>query len=265
MSLLRRLRGKWPFLVFFLVVVAIILILKNSHPAQKHQDKDHRPSLIADVGTNKQTSAQATNATTNKWPEKAPHPDGRWRHGEGPRSVAVTNGYVVTYPNDPSVQMILPRPQDAPPFYDYSDNEIASILSIKPGETAILVPLPPDFDQKFVNSLTTKIEILPDDPPEKAELKRQVLQAREVLKEAVKNGESPREILLAERKNLHRLMSMRDNYQSIVNEQVASGASAEDVQDTINAANMMLEKEGITNPVRLPYRERVRLRKMKKH
>ena len=180
----------------------------------------------------------------------------KWKH-----SVAVTNGTLVTYPNDPTTVRILTRPEMKLPFKDFPDNEIASILSIKPGDTAIIVPLPRNFDQLFANSLTTKIVIEPDDPPEVAEMKRQVLETRKLLVEAVKNGESPRKILTEERKNLHRLMTIRDNYQRILNDQIREGASPADLQDTVQAANQLLKKEGVENPIRLPRKIRLQLEK----
>ncbi len=200
---------------------------------------------------------------TNKWPARSPHPDGEWRHGEGPRSIAVTNGCLVTYPHCPGVQLILPHPAFAPPFKTLLDNEIARILMTKPGDGFIDAPLPKNFDEKFVESTLVPIEITEDDTPEKAELKRQVLEARKMLIEAAKRGESPREILMEEVRHLRRLMQTRDNYQRIVNEQIANGASDQEIADTVNAANRMLEGEGSDAKVRLPYRMNLRLRQGK--
>lgn len=202
-------------------------------------------------------------ATGKKWPDKPPRGEKLWRHGEGPRSVAVTNGLLVTYPNYPGVKMILPDPANRPPFKNILDNEIASILSIKPGDTVIDVPLPRDFDKKFAENLLDKVVITEDDTPEQAEMKRQVIEARKILVEAVKRGESPREILTEERKNLRRLMTLRDNYQQIVREQLKDGATAQEISDTVTAANKMLEKEGIEHPVVLPYKQALILKKAK--
>lgn len=194
------------------------------------------------------------------WPEKSPHPDGEWRHGEGPRSIAVTNGCLVTYPHYPGVQMILPHPAFAAPFETLLDNEIARLISAKPGDDFIDVPLPKNFDEKFAQSLLVPIKVNEDDSPEKAELKRQVLEARKILVEAAKRGESPRQVLEEEAKTLRRLMQTRDNFQRIVNEQIQNGATDQEINDTVNAANKMLEREGIDGKVMLPWKTKLRLK-----
>ena len=197
--------------------------------------------------------------SVQKWPEKSPHPDGEWRHGEGPRSIAVTNGCVVSYPHCPGVQLILPHPKFAAPFKNISDNELARLISIKPGDDFIDAPLPRDFDQRFAESLLSPIEITEDDTPEKAELKRQVIEARKILVDAVKRGESPREIVIEEGKRLRKMMQIKDNYERIIREEIANGATDQDIRDIATAANQLLEKEGIECKVNLPYKVRLRI------
>ena len=196
------------------------------------------------------------------WPQKNPNrKDGYWRHGEGPRSVAITNGVVVKYPNCPGVEMILPHPKFAAPFKNISDNEIARILSTKSGSTFIDVPLPHDFDEKFKHSLKQEIVITDSDSEESANLKRQVLEARKILLEAIKKGESPREILIEESKNMRRLMGIKDNYQKIIAEEIKKGATDQDIKEIVFAANQLLKKEGINSRIRLPYPIKLRLDK----
>jgi hypothetical protein len=199
----------------------------------------------------------ATNSSP--WPERSPHPDGLWRHGEGPRSIAVTNGCLVTYPHCPDVQLVLPHPAFAAPFENISDNEIARIISAKPGDDFIDAPLPANFDEQFAKSILEPIVITDEDTPEKAELKKQVMEARKLLVAAVKRGESPREILTEEAKALRRLMQIRDNYQRLVNEQIDAGASDQDVSDLVRAANQLLENEGVDAKVMLPYKTKLRI------
>lgn len=197
--------------------------------------------------------------TLQKWPEKSPHPDGEWRHGEGPRSIAVTNGCVVSYPHYPGVQLILPHPKFAPPFKTLLDNEIARIITLKPGNAFIDVPLPRDFDKQFAESILTPIEISEEDDFAKAELKKQVIEARKILIEAAKKGESPREILIEEGKRLRKMMQIKDNYERIIREEIANGATDQDIRDIATAANQLLEKEGIECKVNLPYKVRLRI------
>lgn len=255
------------------VVVALAvgawLFLSNDKPAPK-DDGDQKPKKIKEVKPSPPkpnpmpvVEQKVETPKGPPWPEKSPHPDGEWRHGEGPRSIAVTNGCLVTYPHYPGVQMILPHPAFAAPFETLLDNEIARIISAKPGDDFIDVPLPKNFDDKFAESLLVPIKVNEDDTPEKAELKKQVLEARKVLVEAVKRGESPRQILEEEAKSLRRLMQTRDNFQRIVNEQIQNGATDQEINDTVNAANKMLEREGIDGKVMLPWKTKLRLKQGK--
>ena len=159
--------------------------------------------------------------------------------------------------------MVLPHPAYAAPFETLLDNEIARIVAAKPGDDFIDAPLPKNFDEKFAESLLVPIEINEDDTPEKVELKRQVKEARKILVEAVKRGESPRKILEDEAKTLRRLMQTRDNYQRILNEQIENGASDQEINDTVNAANKMLEREGSDAKVMLPWKTRLRIKQGK--
>ena len=247
------------------VAAGLYFALRQPEDAREEIEKKPRSQIETAVPAVAKP-APADTAPENKpgkWPEKSPHPDGKWRHGEGPRSIAVTNGCLVTYPHCPGVQLVLPHPAFAAPFDNISNNEIARILTAKPGDDFIDAPLPANFDEQFAKSLLSPIEISEDDTAEKAELKSQIKEARKALAEAVKRGESPRQILAEEAKTLRRLMQTRDNYQRIVNEQIQSGASDQDINDTVNAANRMLQNEGIDARVILPYKTNLRIKRGK--
>ena len=244
------------------IVACICIALFRGEKRTLGPEAQGKSHLIADVGTNTVAKLPATESAPVRWPEKNPNrKDGIWRHGEGPRSVAVTNGVVVTYPNCPGVEMILPHPKYASPFRNISDNEIARIISARPGAAFVDVPLPRDFDRRFTQSLLEPIRIEDGDSPERANLKRQVMEARAILAQAAKNGESPRAILVEEAKNLRRLMGIRDSYQHMVLEQIRKGASDQEINDTVNAANRLLKEEGIKVKVRLPYMDKLRIDK----
>ena len=263
-----KLQRKTPWLkyVFFIVMLTIataayyfLLGEKTKSNTQEVVNKEKSPiKKVSGITTPKPKKLVETKSLP-KWPEKSPHPDGEWRHGEGPRSIAVTNGCVVSYPHCPDVQLILPHPKFAAPFTNISDNEIARLISIKPGDDFIDAPLPRDFDQRFAESLLSPIQILEDDTPEKAELKRQVIEARTILLDAVNRGESPREIVIEEGKRLRKMMQIKDNYERIIREEIASGATEREIREIATAANQLLEKEGIECKVNLPYKVRLRI------
>ena len=254
--------------VIILGAIALVAWWAMSHndktpPTIVEKPQPSKPKPETKQPTSKLTPVPEPAHEPLTWPEKSPHPDGEWRHGEGPRSIAVTNGCLVTYPHYPGVQMVLPHPAYAAPFETLLDNEIARIVTSRSGDDFIDVPLPKNFDEKFAESLLVPIEINEDDTPEKAELKRQVKEARKILVEAVKRGESPRQILTEEAKTLRRLMQTRDNYQRILNEQIENGASDQEINDTVNAANKMLEREGSDAKVMLPWKTKLRIKQGK--
>ncbi len=254
----------WVVVVLVLGGLCIwwMLLREGERHALRARDDVHNGGKIEEVEPVKVEKSQE-NVQTNRWPEKAPYGDGEWRHGEGPRSIAVTNGNVVTYPHYPHVRLILPHPAFAAPFRNLPDNEIARILSSKPGDTFIDFPLPKDFDKRFAKSLDEPIIINDDDPPEKVELKKQVIEARKTLADAMKRGESPRAILEADAKELRRLMDTRANYQRIIDEEIKRGASDQDIADIVKAANKALEQKGIDAKVQLPYKTKLRINKEK--
>ncbi len=267
--------ARWRYRALPVAVVALIagvavwwMVGREESVPQPEETKRVAPVKVVKTQLPKPTTPKPPEPPAPKkdgppWPERSPHPDGEWRHGEGPRSIAVTNGCLVTYPNYPGVQLVLPHPAFAAPFETLLDNEIARIITMKPGDDFIDVPLPKNFDEKFVQSILVPIEDKEDDTPEKAELKRQVRDARRILIDAANRGESPRQILMDEAKTLRRMMQTRDNFQRIINEQIQSGASDQDINDTVNAANKMLEREGIEGKVILPWKTKLRLQQGK--
>lgn len=246
------------FISFAILVISTILglYLFNTSEINNRDDKESkRSTVISEYSMNTDSRPSIENDESTPDNDKIPVPV------EDIHSVAVTNGCIVTYPNDPKTVKMLPRPVDKLPFETFPDNEIASILSIKPGDVAFLQDLPRDFDQQFAKSLLTKIVIDPDDDDATIAMKNDVREVRSILAQAVKNGESPREILMEERKRLHDLMGIRDNYIRLVREKYESGASDQEVADIVDAANMMLERYEIAKPIQLPVRTKIRLSK----
>ena len=80
-------------------------------------------------------------------------------------------------------------------FDNASDQMIAMLLSVKPGQQ--LPPLPglASIDEEFAKSLLSPIRIDDDDPEDVKEIKRQVQEVRHGLVEEIRNGGSVREVL----------------------------------------------------------------------
>lgn len=137
-------------------------------------------------------------------------------------------------------------------FDHYCENEIACLLSLKPGAT--IVGDPPYRGRliaDFIESLKDPIIVKDADSEHDKELKRAVIATKIDLKEAMDRGENIEQILLDARAECRRLAEYKRLLQDEVREKVKDGEmSPEDFKDYVDAANKMLEDKGIA-PLRL--------------
>lgn len=132
-------------------------------------------------------------------------------------------------------------------FKDRANNDIAFVISTEPG-TRVLGnhEFGEAFTKRFLRSLETPIEIDPNDSPHDKELKQAVIEAREELRKAYIAGEDIGKIMNDSRAELQKLGA----YKAEIEREVAKlsakpGVSADDLEDLIDAANLMLEKKGV--------------------
>lgn len=145
------------------------------------------------------------------------------------------------------------------PFKYMSENEIAVVLETKPGEMILDTMPHPNFERDFLKSLEEAILPLPTDDERTARLKRDMIQAKIVLKEAYDNGESITEILREERAQLIKIHGLRENLFRELKEVEKTAKSSKEVDDFVLAANLMLDEYGAKH-IKLPYsKERMRL------
>lgn len=132
-------------------------------------------------------------------------------------------------------------------FEHTSENEIACYLAIKPG-TPLLGQMKYNgrFKADFLKSLERPILINPDDSEEVKELKRNVIEAKVNLKDALDRGEDIEQIMLDTRKELQDLGRYKMDIQRHVQELHREGKlSVDDLEDVVEAANKMLAEKGI--------------------
>ena len=155
---------------------------------------------------------------------------------------------------------------EKPVFHHPSEVELDVLLSRKPGERIFGDVNWKAFERDLPLALAQKIDILPDDTPEVAERKRIVAEAKQELLEAIKAGENPMEILKTSRDEVNRLADLRDNLLSKVAELKQEGASEEEIEDAVKAANTMLKEYNIDKPILSPktMRERAAAAKQRK-
>ena len=159
-----------------------------------------------------------------------------------------------------------PWKPERPVFHHPSEVELDVLLSRKPGERIFGEVNWKAFERDLPMALADKIEILPDDTPDEVARKQIVMEAKKELLEAIKAGENPMEILKSSRDEVNRLADVRDNLLSKVAELKQEGASEEEIEDAVKAANMMLKEYNIDKPILSPktMRERAAAAKQRK-
>ena len=130
------------------------------------------------------------------------------------------------------------------PFRYYSEREISAIVCAPPG--AFLFPMPIDarFEENFLKSLTEPIIISTDDPPEVAEEKRRVRDAKVYIKQQMDDGVPIAKVISDARDEINKVSRMRDNLARELENLKRNKASKDEVSEYIEAANKMLENAG---------------------
>lgn len=141
---------------------------------------------------------------------------------------------------------------DLPAFKHQVESEIATLITLQPGEMLIGdMPHGRAFEKDFVNAIMEPVEILEDDSEEHKKLKQDVEEIKRELAERLKQGENVGDILQEARDELRRMANYKNEVMAMVREQIAENAQTTDDVDAYYAAmNKMLEEKGI-EPVKM--------------
>ena len=130
-------------------------------------------------------------------------------------------------------------------FEKRSDNEIAAILMMKPGDTLVGTKRYDKwFTQQFLKSIETPITASEDDEPWQTELKSLVKQARLELKQAYDNGEDIAAIMTESRQQLQDLGKYKQAIRQLYAQNIKECKSEEELGELQKAVNIMLEEKG---------------------
>ncbi len=123
------------------------------------------------------------------------------------------------------------------------DSEVAidTLMNMDVGYKSLMM-LPPDMDQDFMNSLTAKIEIGPDDTEDEIRRKKQMIETKKELAERVANGEKVSQIAAETLAYYNKIATIRDNLQQEIIEMEKNGATGDELEDVYEAANIMLKE-----------------------
>lgn len=166
--------------------------------------------------------------------------------------IAVVSSSVLTNRNGTTVERLVladgrraesVRPAQ-PVFANASDQLIATVLAVRPGQSMPPLPDLSGIERDFRESEENPDPILDSDSPEVRELKAQVAEVRAYLAEEVRRGASVMEALTAHREEMermadHRLMAIREI------EKIATEDGEEAARRFASRVNESLRERGI--------------------
>lgn len=137
-------------------------------------------------------------------------------------------------------------------FHHHVENEIASLLTMRPGEGIVGTPrYSPKLKEEFLKSLENPIIVYDEDSEEDKALKNAMIETKAQLKERLDNGEDLAQILLDTRREYQELARYRMTIEAeLVKFKRQENVTEQDLDDFINAANATLAKKGIA-PMKL--------------
>jgi len=253
------------------IIGATIVVLCRSDPTTEVQKEYKKASRISEVEPAKPRPRPREEAVETTAPEKPKEVvtnfvNNVWHDEKGRPHYKVAR---VIRPGQNTVINGKPWRPEKPVFHHPSEVELDVVLSRRPGERVFGDVNWQVFKRDLPSALVDKIKILPDDTPDIIERKQAVMEAKKELMEAIKAGEDPAEILKATRDDINRLADIRDNLQVLIAEMRQEGASEAEIEEAVEAANLMLNKYNIDKPIVSPrtMRERgeaAKLRKLQK-
>jgi hypothetical protein len=148
-------------------------------------------------------------------------------------------------------------------FGTRAENEIAMLLTIEPGQGLVGSPnYGEQFRNEFMKSCETPIIINPEDSDYVKQLKKDMIATKIDLRQRMADGEDICKIMSDSHEEAMRLGLVKQEIEGHMRELLNSAKTPEELEDSINAANLLLEQKGIA-PIKIsPIMKRNLLRKM---
>ena len=250
------------------IVVAVAVgawyFLSTSRTETPEENKSKKQAKIAEA-----TPTLATPVKVEKPEVEKPKPLRKWEYPvsrTNELSDAELRKWKVMHRPPPGYTNDTSR-TEAPPAYaifnHHSENEIACLLTMRPGETLVGTPMyGKRFTEDFLKSCEEPIIVTEDDTPEQAELKQLMNETKIDLRARMAEGEDLGQILLDTRAEYQRLAAYKQSLEREIKElKKDDSLSMEDIDDFVSAANKMLEDKGIA-PLKLsPITRRMLMRR----
>lgn len=245
------------------LLAALIVIVGGGLAAYFILGRSEAPAPVAPTEKSRSAIAEAQPAkpSSKVAPTPAPKPEKpvrRSRKGTPiPDNVQPDERGVLRYPGglrwvDTNDIHLVKHPQKRQLFTHACDNQIATLLTLDPTRMApFLVGKRRPYGPQFVEDFKTSLAALPEahdenDTPEEAELRKAVIETKADLKARMDAGEDIAQIMNDTQKELDRLCQYHNDLkQELKKIERDETFSDEDVRDYVEAANKLLEKQGI--------------------
>lgn len=147
-------------------------------------------------------------------------------------------------------------------LYDtWSENYIVGLMRTIPGSRAPSIVLPNNFDDEFKARIADAIKYDPEDTPEDREIRESMQALKKEMAKMIGQGMTPTEIIVAERNELNRIADFRAVAAKELYQLKRGGASDQEIDDYIEAANLKMEELGAMKFKPRNYIEQIRLNK----
>lgn len=251
--------------VALMVIAGVIWFVSHSNNIEEPSaDKSQKSGKITEV------KPAATRPVKDAPNEEAKIPDAplppQKPHEVRDGMLMLSNGELLPTNKLRKVSIEDRKPRFKYAIFDHStDNELAAILTLRPGQSLIGGPIRrKDYKAEFLKSIETPVVVHKDDPEDVQEVKRAVIDARLLIKEAIDRGEDPAEIIKEAYEEAQKLALYKDDIRREVMNMAKDGDyTDQEVDDLIEAANKMLESKGI-EPMNLGPVMKARLRTLKR-
>ena len=254
-------------LVVALAMVAYLLFFFSSAERPHRVEKAKKPARIKEVSPPPPTAAPKDRQASPKPEKEKPK---KMRYWEQPTTNGLTDAQIrkwkhvrVPPPSYTNNAMLL-RPKSHFEIFDTrAENEIAMLLTIEPGTGLVGSPNYDEaFKKEFLKSCETPIVVKDDDSEHDKKLKRDMIQTKIELRQRMSDGEDICKIMADARLEAMRLGQIKQEIVGQAHELFKEAKTEEELDDSIAAANEMLESKGIA-PIKMgPILRRNLIRKM---
>lgn len=142
-------------------------------------------------------------------------------------------------------------------FKHFSENYICGIMRTAPGTPIVRGRLPKNFDQDFLDSYASDIEIDKEDTDEDIAYKKAMKEFKDEVREEISNGASISQIVFEAREEHNKLAEFRKKVLRTIADLKRENIDKQTLDDAREAANIILQEKGLKPiPEDLPRKEK---------